>query len=48
MNWYNYSICFFAGMFLANVVPHFVMAFLVTVFRHRSLILPEKDCHPQP
>jgi hypothetical protein len=24
MNWYNYIICFFAGMFLANVVPHFV------------------------
>ena len=24
MNWYNYVLCFFAGMFLANVVPHFV------------------------
>ena len=24
MNWYNYAACFFAGMFLANVVPHFV------------------------
>lgn len=24
MNWYNYVVCFFAGMFLANVVPHFV------------------------
>ena len=24
MNWYNYVACFFAGMFLANVVPHFV------------------------
>ena len=24
MNWYNYIGCFFAGMFLANVVPHFV------------------------
>ena len=24
MNWYNYIACFFAGMFLANVVPHFV------------------------
>jgi hypothetical protein len=23
MNWYNYVVCFFAGMFLANVVPHF-------------------------
>jgi FtsH-binding integral membrane protein len=22
--WYNYIACFFAGMFLANVVPHFV------------------------
>jgi hypothetical protein len=24
MNWYNYVAGFFAGMFLANVVPHFV------------------------
>lgn len=24
MPWYNYVACFFAGMFLANVVPHFV------------------------
>jgi hypothetical protein len=24
MLWYNYIACFFAGMFLANVVPHFV------------------------
>ena len=24
MNWYNYIACFFAGIFLANVVPHFV------------------------
>jgi hypothetical protein len=24
MNWYNYITCFLAGMFLANVVPHFV------------------------
>ena len=24
MHWYNYIICFFAGTFLANVVPHFV------------------------
>ncbi len=24
MTWYNYFFCFFAGMFLANVVPHFV------------------------
>ena len=24
MTWYNYIACFFAGMFLANVVPHFV------------------------
>jgi hypothetical protein len=24
MYWYNYIICFFAGTFLANVVPHFV------------------------
>ncbi len=24
MNWYDYVACLFAGMFLANVVPHFV------------------------
>jgi hypothetical protein len=24
VNWYNYVACFFAGAFLANVVPHFV------------------------
>jgi len=24
MPWYNYIACFFAGMFFANVVPHFV------------------------
>ena len=24
MNWYQYLACFFAGMFLANAVPHFV------------------------
>jgi hypothetical protein len=24
VNWYNYVACFFAGMFLANFVPHFV------------------------
>jgi hypothetical protein len=24
VNWYDYIACFFAGVFLANVVPHFV------------------------
>ncbi len=24
MHWYNYLACFFAGVFLANAVPHFV------------------------
>src|SRR5258708_36418 len=24
MSWYNYIACFFAGVFLANAVPHFV------------------------
>ena len=24
MSWYNYVACFFAGVFLANLVPHFV------------------------
>jgi len=25
MKWYNYLACLFAGLFLANFVPHFVM-----------------------
>ena len=24
MNWYNYVACFFSGLFLTNVIPHFV------------------------
>jgi hypothetical protein len=24
MHWYHYIACFFAGIFLANAVPHFV------------------------
>jgi hypothetical protein len=24
MPWYDYLACFFAGMFLANLVPHFI------------------------
>jgi hypothetical protein len=24
MKWYHYVACFFAGMFLANFVPHFI------------------------
>jgi hypothetical protein len=24
MNWYNYIACFFAGVFLANTIPHFI------------------------
>jgi hypothetical protein len=24
MEWYQYVVCFFAGLFLANAVPHFV------------------------
>jgi hypothetical protein len=24
MNWHDYIACYFAGMFFANVVPHFV------------------------
>ena len=24
MSWYDYIACFFAGMFIANLVPHFV------------------------
>ncbi len=24
MKWYNYVLCFFAGLFIANTVPHFI------------------------
>ncbi|MGA3286887.1 MAG: hypothetical protein ABSD46_05655 [Bacteroidota bacterium] len=24
MKWYHYIACFFAGMFIANIVPHFI------------------------
>jgi hypothetical protein len=24
MKWYNYVACFFAGLFIANTVPHFI------------------------
>jgi hypothetical protein len=24
MKWYNYIACFFAGLFIANVFPHFI------------------------
>ena len=24
MEWYHYIACFFAGMFIANIVPHFI------------------------
>jgi hypothetical protein len=24
MKWYHYVACFFAGMFLANAIPHFI------------------------
>jgi len=24
MNWYNYIACLFAGMFIANAIPHFI------------------------
>jgi hypothetical protein len=25
MKWYHYIACFFAGMFIANFVPHFIL-----------------------
>jgi hypothetical protein len=24
MKWYNYIACFFSGLFLANVIPHYI------------------------
>ena len=32
MKWYHFVACFFAGMFLANAVPHFVMGVTGTPF----------------
>jgi hypothetical protein len=32
MKWYHYVACFFAGMFLANFVPHFVMGVTTVPF----------------
>jgi FtsH-binding integral membrane protein len=32
MKWYHYVACLFAGMFLANAVPHFVMGVTSTPF----------------
>ena len=32
MKWYHYIAAFFAGMFLANAVPHFVMGVTGTPF----------------
>ena len=32
MKWYHYVSCFFAGMFLANTVPHLVMGVTSTPF----------------
>jgi|SRR5208283_457151 len=32
MKWYNYIACFFAGIFLANAVPHFVHGISGTSF----------------
>jgi hypothetical protein len=32
MKWYHYVACFFAGMFLANSVPHFIHGISGDVF----------------
>jgi len=32
MKWYNFVACFFAGMFLANGVPHFIHGISGAVF----------------
>ena len=32
MKWYNFVACFFAGIFLANVVPHFIHGISGEVF----------------
>lgn len=39
MKWYHFLACFFAGMFLANMVPHFVHGV-------SSLSFPSPFSHP--
>ena len=44
MNWYHYVACFFAGLFLANTVPHFVKGICGDRFPTPFANRPQKDC----
>jgi hypothetical protein len=47
MNWLHTVSYFFQGLFLANVVPHFVSGIMGNPFRHRSQCLREKASRPR-
>ena len=48
MKWYHYIASFFAGVFLANVVPHFINGVSGTHFPLLLQILPAKGFLRQP
>jgi hypothetical protein len=48
MHWYNYVACFFAGMFLANAVPHFVHGISGDGFPTPFAKPPGKGLSPAP
>ncbi len=48
MHWYSYLACFFAGMFLANSVPHFVHGISGDPFPSPFAKPPGKGLSPAP
>jgi hypothetical protein len=48
MHWYSYVACFFAGMFLANAVPHFVHGISGDRFPSPFSKPPGKGLSPAP
>ena len=43
--WYHYIAYFFAGVFLANTIPHLVNGMSGLRFRVRSPRRPGRGCH---
>ena len=48
MKWYHYIACFFAGMFLANAVPHFIHGISGDPFPTPFSNPPGKGLSPAP
>jgi len=48
MKWYHYIACFFAGMFLANTVPHFIHGVSGDPFPTPFANPPGKGLSPAP